>query len=411
LARDRAGGSTADGGKPVFSHRFRLFGLFGIDIRVDASWLLLAVLVWWTLASGVFPQFTPGLAAETYRWMGVAGAAGLFASIIFHEMAHAMVARHYGIAIRGITLFIFGGVAEMETEPKNPRSELLMALAGPVASLALAAGLSALVGLAAAVPAAAGVVRYLALINFVLALFNLVPAFPLDGGRVLRAALWAWRGDILWASRIAATSGNIFGILLIVLGVLDIVRGNFVGGMWQFLIGMFLRGAAESSYEQTVARQTFGSTAVADIMTPGPVGVPPEASVAEFVEDYVYRHHHRVFPVVRQGVLVGQVGTRQAASLDRAHWAATAVAGIMLPIAAEDRIAAGADALDALGRMQRAGRSRLFVVAGERLVGVVTLRDLMELLSTRLELDAGSRGVHRSRPGVGYASPQEGSRP
>jgi Zn-dependent protease/predicted transcriptional regulator len=395
----------------VFSHRVRLFGLFGIDIRVDASWLLLAVLVWWTLASGILPQVTPGLAAETYWWMGVAGAAGLFASIIFHEMAHAMVARHYGIAIRGITLFIFGGVAEMETEPKSPRGELLMALAGPVASLALGAGLSALAGLAAAVPAAAGVVRYLALINVVLAVFNLVPAFPLDGGRVLRAALWAWRGDILWASRIAAASGNIFGILLIVLGVLGIVRGDFVGGMWQFLIGMFLRGAAESSYEQTVARQTFGSTAVADIMTPDPVGVPPEASVAEFVEDYVYRHHHRIFPVVRQGVLVGQVGTRQAAALERARWAATAVAGIMLPIAAEDRIAAGADALDALGRMQRAGRSRLFVVAGERLVGVVTLRDLMELLSARLELGAGSGNVRRRRPGVGYASPQEGSRP
>lgn len=394
----------------MFSHRVRLFGLFGIDIRVDASWLLLAVLVWWTLTSAIFPQFTPGLAAGTYWWMGVVGAAGLFASIIFHEMAHALVARHYGIAIRGITLFIFGGVAEMETEPKSPRSELLMALAGPIASLVLAAGLWALAAPAAAATAVAGVLRYLALVNFVLALFNLVPAFPLDGGRVLRAALWASRGDILWASRIAAAAGNIFGILLIVLGVLGIVRGDFVGGMWRFLIGMFLRGAAESSYEQTVARHTFGSTAIADVMTPDPIGVPPEASVAEFVENYVYRHHHHVFPVVRQGVLVGQVGTRQAASLDRARWPATAIAGIMLPIAAEDRIAAGADALDALGRMQRSARSRLFVVAGERLVGVVTLRDLMELLSARLELDANSGSARRRRLGVGHASPQEGGR-
>ncbi len=396
----------------MFANRVRLFALFGIDVRVDASWLLLAVLVWWTLAAGVFPQWTPGLSREAYWWMGVAGAAGLFASIVFHEMSHALVARRYGISIRGITLFIFGGVAEMEAEPKSPRGELLMALAGPAASLVLAAALAALGASASAAPAAAvGVVQYLALINAVLALFNLIPAFPLDGGRVLRAALWAWRGDMLWASRIAAGSGNIFGILLIVLGVFGVVRGDFVGGMWRFLIGMFLRGAAASSYEQTVAQRTFGSTAVAEIMTPDPIGVPPDATVADFVEDYVYRHHHRVFPVVRQGALVGQVGTREAASLDRTLWPGTAISEIMLPATADDRVAAESDALAALGRMQRTGRSRLFVVAGEALVGVVTLRDLLELLSARLELDAAPGSARRRRSGIGYASSQEGIRP
>jgi len=388
----------------MFAHRIKLFTVFDIDIKVDASWLLLAVLVAWTLASGVFPQLVPDLTPAAYWRMAILGAAGLFASIIFHEMAHALVARRYGIAIRGITLFIFGGVAEMEAEPKSPRGELLMALAGPAASLLLAAVLEALTTLAGdkASPAVTGVLWYLALINGLLGLFNLLPAFPLDGGRVLRAALWAWRGDMLWASRIAAAAGDFFGILLIVLGVVDILRGDFVGGMWRFLIGMFLRGAATASYGQTLAQRAFDGTTVAALMTADPIGVPPEISIAEFIESYVYRYHHRVFPVTRHGALLGQVGTRQAATVDRALWPKTTVAEIMLPVAADDVVAPELDALAALSRMQRTGRGRFFVVEDGALRGVLTLRDLLEVLSTRLELDAPVDRSGASWPEAGY---------
>jgi len=392
----------------LFGHRVQLFTLLGIAVRIDLSWLLLAVLVCWTLADGVFPYQTPGLGREIYWQMAVAGAAGLFASIVFHEMAHALVARRYGISIRGITLFIFGGVAEMDSEPRSARGELLMALAGPVASVTLAALLFALSGLVQQkVPeAVTGVLVYLAIINGVLAVFNLIPAFPLDGGRVLRAILWSWRGDIVWATRMAAGAGNLFGSMLIVLGVIGIITGDFVGGMWRFLIGMFLRGAAEASYRQIVAQRTFSGTSVAQVMTADPVAVSPDLSVAEFIENFVYRYHHRVFPVVRQRSLIGQVGTREAAAVDRALWPVTSVEQIALACPEDEIVAPDVDALVALAQIQRTGQGRLFVVRNGELIGVVTLRDLLEVMSARLELEAGrgaadvaQRGVLQARAG------------
>jgi Zn-dependent protease/predicted transcriptional regulator len=378
----------------LFSHRIKLFRLFGIDVRLDASWLLLALLVAWTLAEGVFPELAPGLAPQAYWAMAAGGAAGLFASIIFHEMAHALVARRFGIAIRGITLFIFGGVAEMDGEPASARGELLMALAGPLASLLLAGAMLALTAAIGGAERGAvdGVTWYLAIINGVLALFNLIPAFPLDGGRVLRAALWGWYGDILRATRIAAGAGNLFGVALMVLGVIDIVTGHFVSGMWRFLIGMFVRAAAESSYRQTVAERSFSGVSVAQVMTRDPIVLAPEASVAEFV-DHVYRHHHRVFPVVRDGTLVGQVGTAQAAAVDRSAWPSVPVAEIALPCREEERVEPSLDAMAALTRMQRTGITRFFVVEQGRLVGILGLRDLLELLSTRSELDGAAGGT------------------
>lgn len=391
----------------MFGRRVKLVTLFGFEVKIDASWLLLAVLVVWTLAAGVLPVLSPGLARESYWWMAIAGAAGLFVSIILHEMAHSLVARRYGIPIRGITLFIFGGVAEMDGEPENARSEFLMALAGPVTSLTLALALFFLAAWGQdRMPAAAnGVFRYLAIINGALAIFNLVPAFPLDGGRMLRAALWAWRGDILDATRIAAGAGNFFGIALIVLGVLSVVSGDFIGGMWRFLIGMFLRGAAEASYQQTVTQRTLSGIAVSQVMTPMPIAVTPELSVANFINDYVYRWHHRVFPVEREGLLVGQIGTQEAAALDRALWPTTSIGRVMRPCSPDQVVGPELDVIAALRRMQRSGFTRLFVVEEGRLRGVVTLRDMLELLSTKIELDS-ARQIHGgARRDLGYSEP------
>ncbi len=250
----------------MFSHRVKLFVLFGFQVWIDASWLLVGALIAWTLAGAVFPAAVPGLEAGTYWWMAVVATIGLLFSIVFHETAHSLVARRYGIEIRGITPFVFGGVAQMPAEPGSARAEFLMALAGPVASLVLSA---ALLGLASVIGSLHGpqtiteIVSYLGLLNMMLAIFNLIPAFPLDGGRMLRAALWAWRHDIRWATRIAAGAGDAFGILLIVLGVFAVLRGDFVGGMWQFLIGMFLRATASAGYQQTMAQRLLANVSVA----------------------------------------------------------------------------------------------------------------------------------------------------
>ncbi len=376
----------------MFAHRIKLFALFGFQVWIDASWLLIGTLIAWTLADAVFPAAVPGLEAATYWWMAIAATIGLLFSIVFHETAHALVARRYGIEIRGITLFVFGGVAEMPAEPGSPRAEFLMALAGPVASLVLSAALfafAAAIGSIGAPQTIPEIVGYLGELNLMLALFNLVPAFPLDGGRMLRATFWGWSRDVAWATRIAAASGNAFGILLIVLGVLEVLRGDFVGGMWQFLIGMFLRAAASAGYRQTMAQRLLADVSVAQVMTPDPVSVPPELPVSRFIEDYLYRHHHREFPVTREGVLLGRIGTREVAALDRSLWPHTAVSSVALRCTPEDTIAPETGALQAITQMAGSGRIHLFVVRDGRLAGIVSHHDLMALLSVKLELVGG----------------------
>jgi Zn-dependent protease len=195
----------------MFGKRITLFKLFGFEVRVDLSWLIIAFLIVWSLAQGFFPYQHKGLSSTTYLWMGIVGALGLFASIVFHELWHSLIARRVGLHMKGITLFVFGGVAEMDEEPPNAKAEFLMAIAGPLSSIVLGfifyVFYSTFKGLPVPVE---GVVRYLALINWILAGFNLLPAYPLDGGRVLRSALWFWKGDLRWATRIASQSGSAY---------------------------------------------------------------------------------------------------------------------------------------------------------------------------------------------------------
>ena len=218
----------------MFGRQSKLFKLFGFTVRVDASWLVIAFLIAFTLAAGLFPSYYKGLPASTYWWMGVAGAAGLFVSIVFHEFWHSLVARQYGLPISGITLFIFGGVSEMAEEPQSPKVEFFMAVAGPVSSFLLSGIFYlAFLGTRANTPLPVhAVLAYLAYVNVLLGLFNLLPAFPLDGGRVLRSVLWYAKGNLRWATRIASRIGSAFGAGMILLGIVTFVRGNLIGGVW-----------------------------------------------------------------------------------------------------------------------------------------------------------------------------------
>ena len=236
----------------------------------------------------------------------------------------------------------------------------------------------------------AGVLWYLALINFILALFNLVPAFPLDGGRIFRAALWSWRGDLVWATRIAAGAGNLFGALLIVLGLIGVLQGDFVGGMWRFLIGMFLRGAASASYSETLARKLLAEIPVARIMNSDPITVTRGMSVQAFIDDYVYRYHHRWFPVVHDGTVVGSMTMQVAPSVDRAS-AGVPIGQIMRHLSPDDAVGPEADGFTALAQMRRTGQSRLMVLHHGNLLGMISSRDLLDVL-------APSRGCKGTRP-------------
>jgi Zn-dependent protease/CBS domain-containing protein len=373
----------------MFGRQITLFRLLGFEVKVDFSWVFLALLVTWSLAEGFFPASHPGLAPATYWSMGAAGAAGLFASIVLHELSHSVVARHYRLPIRGITLFIFGGVAQMEKEPESPKVEFLMAAAGPVASAALAAGFYGLsvVAAGAAPVSVYGTTRYLALINGLLAAFNLLPAFPLDGGRVFRSILWHLKGNLEAATRTSSRVGSAFGLGLMLLGIVEVLTGNVVGGIWWVLIGMFLRGAASASYMQMLTRSALEGEPVRRFMTADPVTVEPGVTVRELVEDYVYRYHHELFPVADEGRLLGCVSVRQVKALPREKWDWTRVRDLSEPCGEDNTVEADTDAVEVLARMNRTGTSRLMVTERGRLVGILTLKDMLALLSLKMDLE------------------------
>jgi Zn-dependent protease len=382
--------------------RWTLLRLFGFEIRFDLTWLILLALIVWSLSAGYFPEAYGELSEGTYLWMAVIGAIGMIASIVIHELSHSLVARRFGMTIRGITLFAFGGAAELEDEPPTARAEFLMAAAGPAMSLVLALLFWLLAGAlaASAVPTPfVAVVRYLAGINVILALFNCVPAFPLDGGRMLRAALWGWRGDMRWATRIAANLGGAFGVGLILIGIVNAFSGNLVGGMWYALIGLFVRAAAASAYQQLVTKQVLGHMPVDSIMTRAVVTAPPEASIADLVDHYFLARNLKLVPVVAGDTVIGVVDVRAAKAVPRQEWETRRIADIMTALSPDSTIRLGADAGAALAQMQRTGQARLLVMDGARLAGILSLSDMLRMISLRLDLDppAPPRGP---RPGA-----------
>ena len=374
----------------MFGRRIRLFKLLGFEVRIDWSWIIIAILIAWSLSKGLFPSYYKGLSTQTYWWMGIIGAAGLFLSIIVHEFSHSLVARKYGLPMKGITLFIFGGVAEMAEEPTSAKVEFLMALVGPLSSILIALMFYVIYILGkqggVAEPIVA-VVGYLGWINAILAGFNLLPAFPLDGGRILRSILWGAKKNLRWATYVSSRIGSGFGILLIVLGVVQVFRGNFIGGMWWFLIGMFLQSAAKASYQQLITRRALEGEPIRRFMKTDPVTVSPAISLDQLVEDYFYKYHFKMFPVVEDSDrILGCVTTKHVKEIPREEWRQKTVGEIAAQCSPENTVDPQADAMKALSLMNRTGNSRLMVVEGDRLVGIISLKDMLQLLSLKVEL-------------------------
>jgi len=374
----------------MFGRSIKLFNLFGFEVSIDLSWLIIAVLVSWSLAAGLFPYLYHGLPPKTYWLMGIVGALGLFLSVIFHEFCHSLVARRLGLPMKGITLFIFGGVAEMGDEPPSAKVEFWMAIAGPISSLGLAGAfyLIYLQAVSTGWPLPVyGVIRYLSYINVLLAVFNLLPAFPLDGGRVLRSILWGAWNDLRRATRVSSIIGSGFGIVLIAMGILQFIGGDFIAGLWWFLIGMFIRGAAQMSYQQLLVRNALEGEPVRRFMNLNPITAPGSITVEQLVEDYIYKYHFKMFPVVEDERLVGFITTRQVKEVPREQWNRVTIGEIAKTGSHENTISPEVDAVKALALMHKTGNSRLLVVEGNRLVGILTLKDLMAFLSLKVELE------------------------
>ncbi|MFQ5927232.1 MAG: site-2 protease family protein [Terriglobia bacterium] len=366
---------------------FNLPRILGIEVRIDYSWFIIFGLLSWLLAARHYPQNFPGQWWVTYWGMGLVSALLLFASVLAHELSHAVVARHYGLPVPRITLFIFGGVAQLGHEPLAPRAELFIAGIGPITSLVLGVLFLVFAKLIhAANDIASHTLFYLGLANIVLAIFNLLPGFPLDGGRVLRAWLWQRWANLRRATRVAASVGRLTGLGLVALGLLQIFLGAFVGGIWMILIGLFLRQAATSSYQMTALEELLRGVRVGEIMQLHPVTVADDLPLDRLVEEFFYRYRFTSFPVERDAQLAGLVHINQVKGIPREQWPTRRVAEVMSPRAAIPVVTPEQSAAEAFRQLTLAGAHKLPVTDAGRLVGIITLRDILQLFQIRSDL-------------------------
>lgn len=358
-----------------------VFRLRGIPVRVHLSWLVIVGLFTWSLSVGYFPQIVPGLPLATHWAQGFLAALLLFVSVLLHELSHALTAQHYGIPVSDITLHVFGGVSRLAREPERAEVDCVVAIVGPLTSLAIAGALTVLRVLLQPPLVVASVMRYLTLVNAVVGLFNLAPGFPLDGGRVLRAVLWEIKGDRRWASQAASRAGVVFATLLVTLGAFRALGGQFLDGLWLILIGLFLRQGAEGSYRQVALERALAPLRVHDAMTRDTIAAPHDLPVARAVEELFWRHHVSSFPVLDGRRLVGLISLDRLKQVPRERWTTTTVRDLMLPVSDVLTAAPGDSLWSAFQKLSQNGLGRLAVVEQGRLVGYLSIKDVTHLLA------------------------------
>ena len=369
----------------MFSNAIKLVTVSGFDIKVDPSWALIAALVTWTLSQQYFPATLPDQTSQMYVVMAVVAMLSFFGSLLLHELAHSVVARRFGVQIKGITLFLFGGVAELAEEPKSATAEFWIALAGPAMSLSLSAVFWLLAQLSVQLlnaPAVIETLSYLAAVNLVIALFNLVPAFPLDGGRVLRAYLWHRHGDILRATKAAARSGTIFAYGLMFLGVLVLFQGLLITGLWYIMIGFFVLGAARGAYHSQIMDNAFAGKTVGNLMVQNPVVVSPELTLSDFVNTVVMSKRVSFAPVVEDGILLGQIDKDVLSVIDHDNWSNTRVGDVFAGLDVATTISPDMPISGLLAQIAQTGTRKFLVVKDHTLLGVITLANLIGYMHT-----------------------------
>jgi Zn-dependent protease/predicted transcriptional regulator len=368
----------------------KLLTVFNIPIEVNYTWFIIFGLILYTLATGYFPARTPELYAPTHWLMALIAALLLFACLLAHEIAHSVVAMRSGLPIHGITLFIFGGVAQLGEEPATPAVEFKMAAAGPLLSIVLASVFFILTkfGYMFGLPLyLLEIMNYLILINLVVAVFNLIPGFPLDGGRLMRAAVWHLTGDLRRATRVASNLGKGFAFLLMGAGLLYLFTGLIVSGVWFIFVGFFLLEAADSSYRQVALKKLLSGVRVGQIMTQNVISVPAELPLGRLVEEYFFRFRYASFPVVKDDRLVGLLTFHAVKEIERSKWPQVTAQEAMLPITPRLTIDQNTELTEALTRLAASGSGRLLVMAGDKLIGILSQRDIMQLFELKTAVE------------------------
>ena len=373
---------------------FQVARIAGVEIGVHYTWLFAFALITWSLAQGFFPASYRGWSSGAYWLTGALAALLLFISVLVHEMAHSFVALAKGLPVRGITLFIFGGVSNIGGEAAKAKDEFAIAIVGPLTSVVLAGAFWGLRQLAGnpQEPVAA-ILAYLTLINLMLAGFNLLPGFPLDGGRVLRSILWGTTGNLARATRIAASVGQAFGWLFIAWGVYQVLGGNFLSGLWMAFIGWFLNNAADASAREVRLQEQFRGVHVGQVMEPSTETVTPQTTVEELVQEWILQRRRRALPVSEDGKLAGIVTLTDAKGVPQDRWSQVRVGEIMrreplYTVGPEDDLDA------ALQLLAEHDVNQVLVLRQGALVGLLSRAEVIRYLQFRHEL-----GIRPGRPG------------
>ena len=367
---------------------FQIGRLFGINIKIDYSWFVIFALVTWTLGSHYFPIFYHYWSKSTYWLMAILTSIIFFASIIAHELAHSLVSKAKGIPVRSITLFIFGGVAEISDEPKKPSGEFWMAIAGPITSLTIAIifRILYLVFGGHKTPFSA-MAMWLSFINLTIALFNLIPGFPLDGGRILRSIIWGITKNLKIATRAASIVGRVVAYMFILWGIWTIFsKNNVFDGIWIAFIGWFLENAASSSYRQMALRETLQGMKVRDVMMSNCTRLPKELTVRELVDSYILHSNYQCFPVMDNDVIIGIVTLQTVKNISKDRWESMTMEEAMTPLSEMTSVNPDEEVFTVMQKMSAENVYQFPVVENGQLIGMVSRDNIMNVINLKTEL-------------------------
>ncbi|RQD77398.1 MAG: CBS domain-containing protein [Candidatus Syntrophonatronum acetioxidans] len=366
----------------MFRNAIKIFRIFGIDVDIDISWFVVFFLFSFTLSEHYFPEVLPGVDLTTYWTLGITVTILIFVSVLIHELAHSLMAIKEGIPINKITLFIFGGVAQMKKEPEEPSSELKIAIIGPLSSITLGVIFGILYLVLPEGQAVTAGVEFLSRINFVVGTINMIPAFPLDGGRVLRGLLWLWKKNLLLATRIAVTAGSVFAFFAMGFGFIILFTLGSIWGLWYIFIGWLLYQAGQSSYSQVALKESLSGIKVEEVMSREVQTIEAGFSISYLIDKF-YEYRYGAFPVVEKDSLRGLVSINHAKEVSREKWEEVKVEDIMTPM--EDCIVTSPEeeAVDVMIKMAGEGAGRALVVKDDKLMGILSNTDMMRVIKLR----------------------------
>lgn len=362
--------------------------IFGIRITIDYSWFIIFFLISWTLATQYFPRMMPGKTILDYWMFSLVTSLMLFISVLIHELSHSVVANRIGEKVSEITLFIFGGIAQIEKEPNEPLKELKIAIAGPIASLVIFLALFVFLWIFGNSISFEiyQVLYYISMINLIIVIFNLIPAFPLDGGRLLRSFIWYFTKNLRKATLIATGVGKFISYLMIILGVFQAFNGILISGIWYILIGMFLYQAADYGNKQIIYDFALKGIKVRDLMNTSFVYIDENTTLNAIIDDYFIKYRKNVLPVLKNDVFAGIISVDSLSDIDRTKLKEIGIEKITEPVNYSFTISPDEETLNAVKKMIKNNIESLYVTEGARLVGVISREEIMNLLKIKIQL-------------------------